>query len=157
LSSASIKLRQIKPLNESPFFSRELKHTLLGVLNENIHFHQMQGKIPTFGKVEINSKAHGPLGEIEFSMVSGMKGVYNLYNLETRPWMRKQGIAGQILAETIDILKKKAQAKTITLTVDMKTPDAPDAIKLYEKFGFVVLKNEIGKVEKNYLQMVLKF
>jgi|GEM_PF-3147648 len=155
LKSAEIMLKEINPEGSAKKFVRTLNHTTEGKIEERVYFHQMLGKVPFFGKIEISSNKSGPLGETYFTMLNERPFAYRIHDLETRPWAQKQGVVGQILAETIDVLKKKAGAKQIILTVDMATEKAQDALRLYKGFGFVQPKRNVGKVPKGHVQLVL--
>ena len=135
------------------FFIRKLHHSTMGELEEKAFIKRGTLKEDPSGKLEIKSKIHGRIGEIHFQKTP-KKGTFLLHSLEVVPWAKKQGFGGQILAETIHLMKKQIGAKRIVLNVEKENQSM---ISKYTSFGFIpVLKNTALKTRPNEIQMSLK-
>lgn len=135
LTHASITKRSGPKNPFQKVWTRTLFHSTMGRLEEKMVFNQMEQGKPVSGEVEFSSKKHGSLSGVDFERVEPFKSTFLLSDFITTPWAQRQGLGTQVLAEVIDLLKKKG-AKRIVLNVDMGGKNAQSLIEKYEKFGF---------------------
>ena len=75
--------------------------------------------------------------------IEGVKKLANLVNFIVRKEYQNQGLGTILLKKTLKEIRMKKRFKTITLNVNV---DNEIAIKLYNKFGFNIIK----KIENYY-------
>lgn len=152
LSHADLLLKSDSVKTNPQFFTRKLHHSTLGELEEKAFIKRGTLKEDPSGKLEIRGSVQGKIGEIHFEKTS-KKGTFLLHSLEVRHWARKQGFGGQMLAETIHLMKEQIGAKRIVLNVEKENKVAIDK---YSSFGFVPIKtNFIGRMQPTEIQMSL--
>lgn len=153
LVSADIELKKKSQMFFDQIFHRTIRHSKLGKLTERIRFSQLVEGKPSYGRVEVHSDLHGRIGIIHFEKIKTAKDAYWLHSFEVNPWARAEGLGTQILSETINELKKVG-AKRVTLSVSTKEDNAEDVLKMYKKFGFVIMDPQ-PKKSKNSVELAL--
>jgi L-amino acid N-acyltransferase YncA len=154
LVSANVELKKKTQEMFETVFHRTLRHSKLGKLTERIRLSQLVEGKPSYGRVEIHSDLHGPIGIIHFEKSLTAKNTYGLHSFEINHWAQAEGLGTQIFAETINELKKVG-AKRVTLSVSLKQDNSAEVLKMYKKFGFVIMEPQPKIASKNNLKLVL--
>ena len=150
LSGASIHIEKQQDKKIPNFFTylRNLTHTKRENLKQKMEFRNEKNHF--WGRGRILDHYSADLSKIKYKQL-GPKTFF-LYNVKTLEYAKKEGLATQLLAETINIIKTEGKGKTIYLHVERNS----HAKKIYEQFGFKPNKDKlIYSPKPNSIQMKL--